>query len=328
MNIILGIFIFAFYLKHYEGGFKDVRKSQSGIYAYELARAEGLQTGDKILKVNHSKVKREKDLSSLKVFFGARLTVDRNGQEIIVDLPDDLFRKFGSVKDRFVALENYHFKVDSILPETAAEAAGIQKGDMLIAVNGEPTPVFGSFREALINNAEKEVTVSVLRNADTLMLQALVSKEATLGFIASPVDDEAVSVQQYSWGEAFIFGMKEGYEAIYYNAVGLGKIFTGKVNATESVQSPIGIAKIYGGRWDWKRFWYLTGLISFVLAFMNILPIPALDGGHVVFIIIEVIQGKPVSEKVLERAQVVGMVMLLALMVFAFGNDIYKEFIK
>jgi regulator of sigma E protease len=328
MNIILGIFIFAFYLKQYEGGYKDIRKAHSGIYAYELAREQGLQTGDKILKINGKNVKREKDLRSLKVFFGAELTVERNGQLVQIQLPDDLFRKFGTVKDHFVAIENYAFKVDSIIRESAAEKAGIQPGDNIIAVNNESTPVFGYFRESLINNAEKEIQLTVVRNTDTLALQALVSKDATLGFFASPTDENAVAVQQYSWLEAFGFGMREGYEAIYYNAVGLGKIFTGKVNATESVQSPIGIAKIYGGKWEWKRFWYLTGLISFVLAFMNILPIPALDGGHVVFIIIEVIQGKPVSEKVLEKAQVVGMVILLSLMVFAFGNDIYKEFLK
>jgi regulator of sigma E protease len=328
MNIILGIIIFAFYLKYYEGGYKDVRQSKHGIYAYELAREHGLQTGDRILKINGNSVRREKDLRSLKVFFGAELTVERDGRQAIIRLPDDLFRRFSTIKDHFVALENYPFIVDSILPETSAMMAGLQKGDRLIAVNDIQVPVFGSFREALISNAEKEVKLTVVRHTDTLTLSAQVSKEGTLGFFAAPAEDDAVVMHSYTWAEALVYGLKEGFEAIDYNAVGLGKIFTGKVDATESVQSPIGIAKIYGGKWEWKRFWYLTGLISFVLAFMNILPIPALDGGHVVFIIIEVIQGKPVSEKVLERAQVIGMVMLLALMVFAFGNDIYKEFIN
>jgi regulator of sigma E protease len=132
--------------------------------------------------------------------------------------------------------------------------------------------------------------------------------------------------EKYTVGTAFIYAFKDGFDAIYYNALGLGKIFTGKLSASESIQSPIDIAIIYGAVWDWSKFWYLTGMISFILAFMNILPIPALDGGHVMFIIFEVIRGKPMSDKFLERAQVVGMVLLLTLMVFAFGNSIFKIF--
>jgi regulator of sigma E protease len=109
---------------------------------------------------------------------------------------------------------------------------------------------------------------------------------------------------------------------------GLGKIFSGKESASESIQGPIGIMKIYGDIWDWHRFWIITGLISVVLAFMNILPIPALDGGHVIFTTWELITRRPVNQKVLERAQVVGMILLIALMVFAVFNDVWKNFIR
>ena len=115
---------------------------------------------------------------------------------------------------------------------------------------------------------------------------------------------------------------------LWANVRGLGKIFSGKENASESIQGPIGIAKIYGGVWDWRRFWIITGLISVVLAFMNILPIPALDGGHVIFTTWELITRRRLSQKFLERAQVVGMVMLIALMVFAVFNDVWKHFIR
>ena len=108
----------------------------------------------------------------------------------------------------------------------------------------------------------------------------------------------------------------------------LRKIFTGEEKATDSVQGPIGIATIYGGTWDWPHFWVLTGLLSMVLAFMNILPIPALDGGHVIFLLIESMTRKKFSDKFMERSQVVGMVLLLRLMVFAVGNDVWKHFIK
>ncbi len=328
MNILLGILIFAFWLKVYKQGYVPVQEVNEGIYAYELAREVGLQTGDRIIAINGKPVVRASDLSSIKVFFGATLTVERGDKQLLIDLPDELFTRFASAKDRFLSLENYLFQVDSILPESQAMTAGVLPNDRFIAVNETPVTSFGAFRELLMNHSEQEVNLTTLRNNDTVLLSATVAADGTLGFLASPADNYQMPVKIYSTAEAFRFGTKDGFEAIYYNAVGLGKIFTGKVNASDSVQSPIGIAKIYGGKWDWGRFWYLTGLISFILAFMNILPIPALDGGHVVFIIIEVIQGKPVSEKVLERAQVVGMVLLLALMAFAFGNDIYKELFK
>jgi regulator of sigma E protease len=237
-----------------------------------------------------------------------------------------MFQRFTGAKDRFITLENYSFYVDSVLPESPAAKAGVLKNDKFVAINESSVNSFGAFRESLLDNAAKEVNITALRNNEEVVLKATVAADGTLGFVSSPENKNILPTVKYTVAEAFKFGTKDGFEAIYYNAVGLGKIFTGKVKATESVQSPIGIAKIYGGTWDWARFWYLTGLISFILAFMNLLPIPALDGGHVVFIIIEVIQGKPVSEAILEKAQVVGMVLLLALMAFAFGNDIYKMF--
>ncbi|MFN6947189.1 MAG: site-2 protease family protein, partial [Cytophagaceae bacterium] len=107
---------------------------------------------------------------------------------------------------------------------------------------------------------------------------------------------------------------------------GFGKIFKGEIGARQSISGPIGIAREFGGVWIWQKFWILTGLLSMVLAFMNFLPIPALDGGHVVFLLYEMVAGRKPSEKFLEGAQKVGMVLLLSLMIFAFGNDIIKLF--
>ena len=132
--------------------------------------------------------------------------------------------------------------------------------------------------------------------------------------------------EKYSFGQAVYYGWKDAIGMLKLNIVGIGKIFSGKEKATDSLQGPIGIAKIYGGVWDWGKFWFVTGLLSLVLAFMNILPIPALDGGHVIFLIIEAVTGKKFSDKFMENAQMVGMVILLALMAFAVGNDIFRLF--
>jgi regulator of sigma E protease len=203
----------------------------------------------------------------------------------------------------------------------------LKKGDKVLAVNGEPVLVFGDLRQVLANNDSSAVDVLVERNGEQLTLHVDSIENGTLGFNASaPKEDLKPYMKEYTLGQALIWGTKDGLEAMFYNAKGLWWIVTGKVSARESVQSPIGIARIYGSEFEWGRFWKLTGLISFILAFMNFLPIPALDGGHVMFILVEVIQGKPVSQEFMERAQKIGIIMLMGLMLFAFGNDILKLF--
>lgn len=327
MNVILGIFIFSFWLLQYKVDYLPPENVKDGIYAYKLAREHGIQTGDKILEINGKRVKRSIDLMSLKVFFGAKLKIDRNGEIVTIDLPDNLFQNFKTSKDMFITTENFPFTVDSVISETAV-SAGLQHGDKIIAFNEQPVYSFGEMRELTTGSAGKEVALKVVRQSgDTAALTVPVSEHGTIGFTHKPFPNP-YATEKYTLANSFYFGAKDGFEAIYFNAVGLGKIVTRQVSASDSVQSPIAIAQIYGPVWDWSRFWYLTGLISFILAFMNLLPIPALDGGHVMFIIYEVIRGKPVSDKVLEKAQVVGMVLLLALMTFAFGNDLYKIFFK
>lgn len=326
MNVILGILIFAYWLLQYKVEYLPPANVQDGIYAYRLARENGLQTGDKILEINGKPVQRSIDLMSLKVFFGAKLKVERKGEIVEVDLSDILFQNFKTSKEMFITMENFPFTVDSVVSEEAINA-GLQQGDRILSFNDEPVESFGEMREITIANAGKTAHLRIIRGSDTLSISPPVSEFGTIGFTHSPYPNP-YKHKNYTLASAFYFGAKDGWEAIYYNAVGLGKIVTRQVSAADSVQSPIAIAQIYGPRWDWSRFWYLTGLISFILAFMNLLPIPALDGGHVMFILIEVVRGKPVSDKFLERAQVVGMVLLLTLMTFAFGNDLYKIFFK
>lgn len=328
MNLILGVLIFAFINLYYNQTYIPPASIEDGIYAYPLGEELGFKTGDVILQANGDPIERTQDVVSMKVLFGAVLTVERDGKEVEVDLPDELFQTLKNSKDVFIAFHNYPFTVDSVLPNTRADEMGLLKGDKIAAINNDPVNVFGDLRTLLMKHDSSAVDIMVVRNGDTLTKHIDTLTGGTLGFFPTPMQPYKDLEEPYTVGSAFTFGAKDGWEAIYYNAVGLGKIFTGKVDARESVQSPIGIATIYGKTWQWPRFWYLTGLISFILAFMNLLPIPALDGGHVLFIIVEMIQGKPVSEQFMERAQKVGIIILLAVMVFAIGNDIIKLIFK
>ncbi len=324
MNIFLGILIFAFHLNYFVGGYTPMNEIQDGIYSYELGRELGFQTGDKVIAINGETPERSNELLSLKVFFGADIKVDRNGQIHHITIPDSMVQTLSKSKASFIAFDNFEFKVDSIVPGTGAAKAGLLKGDMITTVNEASISSYGAFKENVVASAGKTAIVGIIRDSNPELLEVEVAEKGTVGLYASPV--EPYKTVEYTAISGLKFGTIDGFEAIYYNALGLGRIFTGKFKARESIQSPIGIAQIYGSEWKWGRFWYLTGLISFILAFMNILPIPALDGGHVVFIFIEILRGKPVSDVVLEKAQVVGMILLLTLMAFAIGNDILKAF--
>ena len=194
----------------------------------------------------------------------------------------------------------------------------------MIAVNGKAIRFVDDFTTAVEASAGKTIALKVWRNNSELTLSPKVTNEGTIG-IAIAKDRLPTQHINYSFFESFGVGTTKGWTTFADNGKGIWKMITGKVSA-RNISSPIGIAKVYGAEFDWYNFWRLTALISMALAFMNLLPIPALDGGHVVFLVIEMIKGKPLGDKFMERAQVVGFVILLSLMVFAFGNDILKIF--
>jgi regulator of sigma E protease len=165
--------------------------------------------------------------------------------------------------------------------------------------------------------------ILVKRDQDTLLLAVDVDSTGRLGVFAAGPD---YAFADYTLGKAIKYGWKDAMDLMSANIKGFGKILTGKEKATESLQGPIGIAQIYGGEWLWSKFWFITGLLSLILAFMNILPIPALDGGHVIFLTLEVITGRKFPDSFMEKAQLVGMILLLALMAFVIGNDIFRLF--
>jgi regulator of sigma E protease len=310
---------------HYAEKYLPVENISDGIYAYELGRDLGFQTGDNIVSFNNKKVERFEELLGPTVLFGGTFQINRAGKIMDINIPDDFYKTVTKKgKGRFIGADNYSFEVDEVTKDSPAEKAKLLKGDRVISVNDTTINTFGRFREMIFMNKGKQISLKILRDKNEISLTAQLDSNAMLGIAAKG----HYELRNYTVGSAFRFGNGDAIEALVSNAKGLKKIFTGEEKASESLQGPIGIAAIYGSVWDWQRFWGITGLLSMVLAFMNILPIPALDGGHVVFLIIEAVTGKKFSDKVMERAQIVGMVILLSLMVFAVGNDIWKHFIR
>ena len=325
VNVITGIIIFVTLV--YSNGetyFSRDQVIENGIVAYEYGEAIGFKTGDKVLDINGQPYQSISELSSGSALLSEKgyYTVERAGQQVKVEIPRGFINTFNSEESfsKFVAIR-FPFEVGAVDPGSGAEAAGIATGDQILAVNGLPITYFDEMQTAL--QQVKNQTISLVRKKGTQVdtLSVAVTEEARIGIAVNPLIEPVK--RDYGFVESFSKGTSRAFGAVIVNAKALGKMFTGEVS-TKNVSGPIGMAKIYGDSWDWVKFWSITGLISMILAFMNLLPIPALDGGHVVFLLYEMVSGRAPSDKFLEVAQKVGMVILLGLMVFAIGNDILK----
>jgi len=341
VNIITGIVIFV--CLTYSNGNNFISKAElnkNGIVALELAQQIGLKTGDKIVKVNGADYHSLTDLRSSEVLLGdnSSYTVQRGDQTLEIKIPSNFIEKLSDKKAGFIE-PMAKFKVAEVTSPNPpsvfdklfgkksevmlpALSAGLKTGDYVTSVNNKPITYYHEVKEALKLEAGKPIRLGILRNGKADTLQMTVTQSGQIGF--SPDLLIKVSHQEYGLLEATGLGTSRAFSVITDNIRGFKKIASGDVSASKALSGPIGIAQMFGGVWDWTRFWMLTGLLSMALAFMNILPIPALDGGHAVFLIYEMITGKPASDKVLERAQQAGMIILLALMAYTFGNDIFK----
>ena len=336
VNVITGVVIFiALTFSNGNNFISKEELNKNGIVALELGKQIGLKTGDKVVKVNGADYKSLADLRTSDVLLGenSSYTVLRDGQEIVVKIPSNFIEKLSDKKAAFIE-PMAAFKVAEVAaPEEPgsqdgellpAFSAGLKAGDYITAVNGQPIRFYHEIKEVLAKEAGKAIRLAISRQGQSDTLSMVVSKSGQIGFIPELLIK--TSHEDYTFAQSLSIGTGRAFSVISDNIRGFKKIATGDVSASKALSGPIGIAQMFGGVWDWTRFWMLTGLLSMALAFMNILPIPALDGGHAIFLIYEMITGKPASEKVLERAQQVGMIILLALMAYTFGNDLFKAF--
>jgi regulator of sigma E protease len=331
VNIIVGIFIFWMLTFKYGETYIANSSVLSGINPGSIGKEIGLQKGDRVIAVNGNKVIRFEELISSKVLLGnTNLTVVRGNKTIDIKVPDNILNKVSDLGiEAFISRAPLlSSTIDSILPGRSALKAGLKKGDRITAINGNSVKYDVDARELIPKFKGKTVVFDVKRGSEQLRYSIPIDTAGTIGigFNSKEVKEETI---KYGLIAALPVGVDQAWKTFSDNAKGIWKVLTGKIKANKAFSGPVEIArKVYGGEWIWARFWASTGFISIALAFMNLLPIPALDGGHVVFLIVEMIKGKPLGDKFMERAQIVGFVMLLSLMVFVLGNDIFKAFFK
>ncbi|GGH17265.1 RIP metalloprotease RseP [Sphingobacterium alkalisoli] len=326
VNVIVGIVVF--WMLAFKYGQTDIDNSKltNGIVPGIIGKEIGLQAGDKIREINSKPVVNYKDLFSSEVLMGdAILTIERKGVQQEIQVPSDILNQVADHKtNEFVEPRLKMMGIDQIQGASEAEKMGLQKDDSIVTVNGRSIVYFDQFKDVILDQAEKSITMEVVRDGQVVTLNGKVSADGTLGFGIKPDPSLVLITSEYGFMEALPIGTKKAFSVITDNIKGFGKIFKGEVRADKALSGPVGIAKMFGTDVDWYRFWNLVGMLSMALAFMNLLPIPALDGGHVIFLLVEMIQGKPLSDKFLERAQMVGFFILVALMIFTLGNDIIK----
>ncbi|HET9056254.1 MAG TPA: RIP metalloprotease RseP [Chitinophagaceae bacterium] len=331
VNLILGFFIFAMILWVWGEEYLPAKNVKYGVYADSLAKSIGIKDRDVIVGVNGKELDNFASLPSEIILNEAQnIQLLRDGKPMDLPIPEGTIRSIIKRKGDPMVVPNFPCVVDTINKKVANFVSGeLKRGDEIIALNDVPIysyPQLSDVKQKLVNT---EVALKVLRNGtDTVMVIAKTDKNASIGFLAVAMDKYLdFTTKKYSFFQSLPAGVKKGWATLVINVKNFKLLFTSKeVKASESLGSFISIGGMFGASWDWQRFWSMTALLSIVLAFMNILPIPALDGGHVVFTIYEMITGHKPSDKFMEYAQMVGMVLLLGLMAYALGLDIFRLF--
>lgn len=335
MNFITAFVIYSMVLFCWGEQYVKSEDMTYGMKFSEAAKKDGFRDGDIIVKIDEARVEswapgKLQDISNAKT-----VTVLRAGKEAVIDLPQGMNLLDMLQQEPRYASPLLPMEVDSVMPGSPAQKAGLKKGDKITALNGEPVADFNDFQIKLLMlqdvlteesspaDSLKQRTVSmVINQKDTV--RTTLTAEFTLGFANKIPYLDKVTTREYGFFESFPAGIKLGYETLASYVDQMKYLFTPK--GARSVGGFIGIGNIFPDVWDWQRFWMLTAFLSVALGFMNVLPIPALDGGHAVFAIYEIVTRRKPSDKVLEKAQYVGMILLIGLMILAQANDILRLF--
>jgi regulator of sigma E protease len=288
----------------------------------------GLRNGDKILTLDNKPVEDFFRIPATIVLENVQtIQVERDNQPVNIVIPRDLISKIVKHKSPDFISFRIPFEAADFAPGSGAKSAGMKVGDKIIGINGQTTLFFDEFKAAVQKYKDKTANVSVLRGADTVVLAVKVSDRGLIGVAPkSPLGYFKFKEYHYNILQAIPAGTVKAYEKTADYLKSLKLLFNPEVKAYESVGGFITIGSIFPSVWDWESFWSLTAFLSLMLAVLNILPIPALDGGHVMFLLYEIITGRKPSDKFMEYAQITGMVLLFALLIFANGNDIVKLF--
>lgn len=321
-NFILALFIYSMVLFTWGESYYDVQKATHGMEFNSVAKQMGFADGDILLRVDGEDVHR-RDADLLRAIAdGYQVTVLRNGTEVNISIPEE-FGLLDMGNDEPFVQFLLPAVIDSITPESVAQSAGLRKGDKILRLNDKSFSSWTGMQKALTQLKEgnvKDIQITVMRDS-IVTLNAKLDSTFTLGIMPQLLD-YPVETHKYSFLESFPAGIKYGCNVLKGYVSDFKYVFSREGAKSVGMFGTIG--SMFPPMWDWQQFWMMTAMLSLILAFMNILPIPALDGGHVLFLLFEVITGKQPSDKFLLNAQMVGMFLLIGLFILAFYNDLVR----
>ncbi len=324
VNFVMALLIYAMILFTWGEEYIPVKNAKNGFQFSETAIQNGFQNGDKILKIEGQAPETIGDINTKILIDNVKtVTVERKGQVQDIQIPADLGKKIIGSGDKMFCDILYPFVIQNTEKGSAAEKMGLQANDSLISVNGVLTPSVYDLQKQIQDHTNKQITLEYVRAGISYKIPIQVSENGRLGISAKPdysfFDTKKI---EYGFFESFPKGIAKGVKTLVMYVKQFKLVFT-KAGASQ-VGGFGAIGGMFPKAWSWAHFWSNTALISIILAFMNILPIPALDGGHMLFILVEMVTGRKPSDKFLERAQMVGFFLLIGLLVYANGMDVMR----
>lgn len=325
VNFIMALVIYAAVLWAWGDEYLPTQNAKYGIMADSLALNMGLRNGDKIQSVDGHVIEDFHKIVPYIVLNDSKsIQVKRDSSVIDIPVPGTLvpalLKKPGFIETRIP------FVIAGFTKESVAEKAGLMKGDSVVGINGVPVEFFDQFKDSLGRHKNQKISIEVIRKNMPVTIKLTVPATGLIG--VAPNGDLTRFFQtrkiEYGFFAAIPAGISKGFRTMSDYLKQFKLIFSSRTKGYESLGGFITIGSIFPGIWDWHSFWNLTAFLSIILAIMNVLPIPALDGGHVLFLLYEIITGRKPSDKFLEYAQITGMILLFALLLYANGNDVVK----
>ena len=329
MNFILAFVVYIGVLYAWGEQYLPTANVKYGIEVDSVGMQIGLQNGDKILSVDNMQVENFRKIIPTVILDKAHaIQVERNGQKVDVEISDEdlalLIKSKGVLSYRIP----FDYKIAKFAKDSPAKEAGLKVGDQILGMDSLKFEYNDQFRTALRERVGKTISLNVMREGKAMNFSMVVPETAALGIALDLHLDKLFELKtiEYSLFESIPAGIDRGISTISDYLKQFKLIFSPKTKAYESLGGFIAIGNIFPGAWNWYDFWNMTAFLSIILGVMNLLPIPALDGGHVIFLLFEMITGRKPGDKFLEYAQIAGMVLLLTLVLYANGNDIFKLF--
>lgn len=332
VNFILAFLIYIGMAYAYGDFYIKNSELKDGVWvANPTVEKAGIKTGDKIVAVDGDKIERFEPSINEKILMGHTVTVNRDGKDVDVKLPVNFIDSFMKSDKKSLLLLRTPFVIGGVSDSSANKTVLLPK-DIITSLNGQPVKYMDEVMAFIDANKNKTVPATVLRDEKETPVTLKINAEGKLGVALGALKEENLekmgyykfSREQYGFFESFPIGIERGINQVSGYGKQLKAIFNPSTGAYKGVGGFKAIFDIFPNTWSWEVFWNITALLSIMLGVMNLLPIPALDGGHVMFLLYEMISGKKPSDKFMEHAQMVGFVLLIALLLFANGNDIYK----